>query len=260
MAVLPARRCGRCEACRAGRSHLCPRQVVTAIGLGVNDGAYAEYVRVPATSCFPLPEGMTPEQGALVEPFAVGLHAVARSRASRAPGLAVAVVGGGPIGLTTLAALRLAGVGPVAVAEPNARRAAVAAAMGAAVVADAGQLGGALGQAPEVVFDAAGTPATPVAALEAVRPGGQLVLLGALAPGEVVAMPALVWLVKEVDVVPSMAYTEEEFAEAVTHVAAGAVDPGLVVSEVRPLEDAERSFAELAGAGGPVKLMLTPER
>src|SRR5205823_8263564 len=128
VAVLPAVRCGHCRTCLEGRDAICLEQGAHMIGIGGPDGAYAEYVRIAAKSCFPMPAGMTPEQGALVEPYAVGLHAVRRSRVT--PTSVVGVIGAGPIGLMTLAALRGAGVEHVAVAEPSETRAGMAAAMG----------------------------------------------------------------------------------------------------------------------------------
>lgn len=259
VSVLPARRCGTCDPCRAGKGHLCPAQAFSAIGLGVNDGAYAEYVRVPAASCHVLPEHMVPEQGALVEPYAVGVHAVARSRAAGGGAAAVGIIGAGPIGLMCLAALRHSGVDDVIVAEPSRSRASVAEAMGATAVADARRLGRGARAPLDVVFDATGTVSTPALALEAVRPGGQVVLVGTPGPGQAVPMPGLLWVVKEVEVTPSIAYTDQEFAKAVAAVAAGAVDADLVVSDVRPLDAAERSFAELAQPDAPVKVLLAPE-
>lgn len=73
VAVLPAGRCGVCRPCREGRDELCGDQLRVSLGLGINDGAYAEYVSTGAATCFPLPEGMTWDQGALVEPYAVGV-------------------------------------------------------------------------------------------------------------------------------------------------------------------------------------------
>ncbi|MDQ3679757.1 MAG: alcohol dehydrogenase catalytic domain-containing protein [Actinomycetota bacterium] len=259
VSVLPARRCGTCDACRAGKGQLCPAQAFSALGLGVNDGAYAEYVRVPAASCHVLPENMGPEQGALVEPYAVGLHAVARSRAGGGGAAAVGIIGAGPIGLMCLAALRHSGVGGVIVAEPSRSRAAVAEAMGATVVDDARRLGRGAGAPLDVVFDVTGVVSTPALALEAVRPGGQVVLVGTPGPGQAMPMPGLLWVVKEVEVTPSIAYTDQEFAIAVAAVAAGAVDADLLVSDVRPLDAAERCFAELAQPDAPAKLMLAPD-
>ena len=259
VAVLPAERCGTCAMCTSGRSEICPTQMMTSLGLGFRDGAYAEQVLASASSCFPLPDGMTAEQAALVEPYAVGLHAVRRSIAARGGASTAAVIGAGPIGLFTLAALRNEGVESVAVAEPSESRAAMAAQVGATTVVEkASRLGTALGQAPDVVFDCAGVPATAPLALEAVRPGGQVVLVGVVNPGEMLAMPGTLWIVKEADVLSALAYTNDEFGEAVDAVARGAVNADLVVSDVRPLEAAEASFSDLARPGGPVKVLLAP--
>src|SRR5947208_4010529 len=76
VAVLPAVRCGTCRTCVEGRDAICLEQSRFMLGIGTEDGAYAEYVRIAAKSCFPMPHDMTPEQGALFEPYAVGLHAV----------------------------------------------------------------------------------------------------------------------------------------------------------------------------------------
>ncbi len=258
VSVLPARRCGTCDRCRAGHGHLCPAQARTAIGLGANDGAYAEYVRVPARSCYPLPDQVTPEQGALVEPYAVGLHAVGRSRAAGDSDVSVGVIGAGPIGLMCVAALQRSGVHRVTVAELRRGRAAVAEAMGAAVVDDATRLAQAAGGPLDVVFDAAGGVSTPSLALQTVRAGGQVVLVGTPGVGTDVPMPGLLWVVKEVDFTPAMAYTDTEFAAAVSDVGEGVLNPDLLVSDVRPLDAAERSFEELAQPDAPIKVMLAP--
>jgi threonine dehydrogenase-like Zn-dependent dehydrogenase len=261
VAVLPADRDRTCAACEAGKDHLCGLQFMSGIGLGMNDGGFAEFVRAPARSCFPLPDGMTPEQAALVEPFAVALHGVRRSRAARGGAETAAIIGAGPIGLLTIAALQREGVTNIAVAERSESRAAIADSMGATVVvADAPKLGGALGEPPEVVFDCAGVTATPPLALEIVRMGGQVVLVGVVNPGDMLPMPGLLWVVKEVDVLPSIAYTLAEFAESVDAVASGAIDTSVVVSDVRPLDAAEASFKDLVQPGGPVKVLLSPSR
>jgi len=255
--VLPFRRCGTCARCIEGRSALCVEGMAHGLGLGGLDGAFAEYVSVSSRSCFPLPPGMTPEHGALVEPYAVALHGVRRSRA--APGSVVGVIGAGPIGLMTIAALRAAGVDAIVVAERSDTRAELAAALGAsAVAADAHQLSSAIGEDLDVVFECAGVPETPQIALELVRPGGQVVLVGVTNPDEPLTMVSFLWIIKEVDVAGSFAYDDADYADAVTAVASSAVDPALVVSDVRAFEDANASFDELTLPGGPVKLLLAP--
>lgn len=258
VAVLPARRCGTCAACTTGRSNLCLTQLATSIGLGLHDGGFAERVAVPASSCHPLPPGTTPARAALVEPYAVALHALARSRVAADPGLRVAVLGAGSVGLMCVAALGRAGVGQVAVAEPRAARAAVAAEMGAAVVSDGSDVARSLGGAPDVVFEATGAGDLPGQAVALAGMGAQVVLLGMGTPGGQTPMPGLLWLLKEVDVMPAIAYTDAEFADAATAVASGAADAVAASAASRPLADAERAFTELARPDGPVKVLLDP--
>ena len=258
VAVLPCARCGVCRPCREGRTQLCTDQWRTALGLGFNDGGYAEYVRTPARACVPLAPAMTAEQAALVEPYAVALHAVRRSKAH--PGAVVGVIGAGPIGLLTLAALRAKGVETVAVAERSATRADAARAMGAtAVTGDASGLPGALDAEVDVVFECAGTVTTPQAALETVAVGGEVMLVGVTGPADQLALSSVLWIIKEIDVRASIAYTDEEFAEAVDAVARGAVDASRLVSAVRPLEDADAAFADLTGPEPPLKVLLSPQ-
>ena len=258
VAVLPSRRCGSCDPCRAGRDNLCFQQITTAIGLGLNDGGFAELALVPAGSCFPMPGGTTAAQLALAEPYAVAIHAVARSRIAADPGLAAGVLGAGSVGLLCVAALRAAGVEAIAVAEPNEARAAAAAAMGAVVVAKPGDMAATLGRAPDVVFEAAGVAATPGAAVEVAAIGGQVVLLGTAVPGAEVPMPLLLWLVKEVDVVPSIAYTTNEFAAAVDAVAGGVADEVAARSRPAALTEAQTAIDDLRAGAAVVKVLLYP--
>lgn len=260
VAVLPAHRCGACPACTAGRDNLCTQQLATSLGLGWRDGGFAERVAVPATSCHALPRSTSAEQGAMAEPYAVALHAVGRSRAAAEPNLAAAVLGAGSVGLMCVAALLNAGVATVAVVEPRPNRAAAAAAFGAVVVERPAEVAAALGRRPEVVFEAAGVPATPGMAVELAAPGGQVVLLGAVSPGQQIDLPGLLWLVKEVDVRPSIAYTTAEFRAAAAAVAAGAADGVLAASEVRSLGEAQRAFDDLRRPDGPVKVLFDPAR
>lgn len=258
VSVLPARRCGTCEACTGGRSNLCQLQLATSIGLGWNDGGYAELVVVPASSCHVIPPATTSAQAALAEPYAVALHALARSRVRNDSGLAVAVIGAGSVGLMCVAALARAGVDRLAVAEPRAARAAAATAMGAAAFERAADVTTALGRPPDVVFEATGVADAPGQAVELAATGGQVVVLGAGAPGGLVPMPGLLWVLKEVDVVPSIAYTDAEFAEAAAAVALGAADMVAARAQHRPLAQAEQALDDLGKPDAPVKVLLDP--
>lgn len=260
VAVLPARRCGVCPVCMEGRGNLCALQLQTSIGLGWHDGGYAERVVVPASSCHVVPTGASPAQLALAEPYAVALHAIGRSRvATRADhDPAVAVIGAGSVGLMCVAALKESGVTRIVVAEPRAPRAEAAAALGAAPVDNAADLSQILGQPPDVVFEATGAETTPGLAVEVVAAGGQVVLLGVGVPGGLLPMPGLLWVVKEVDVAPSIAYTDAEFARAVEAVAGGVASEIEARAQVRALSDVQGAFDDLRLAHGPVKVLLDP--
>ena len=158
----------------------------------------------------------------------------------------------------TLAALRRDGIEHVVVAERSDRRAEVAARLGAEVVLDdANGLSTAFGPL-DVVFECAGNVATPQVALNEVRSGGEVVLVGVAGPMDSISLLGVAWVVKEVDFRPCFSYTTEEFGEAVDAVAAGALDAAGLLSDVRPLEAADAAFTELVQPDGPVKVLLAP--
>ena len=99
--------CGTCDQCRAGRTNTCRNlQFMGCPGEAL--GAVAEYRVVPAENCFPIPDRMTLDEAALVEPLSVGLHAVRLGRRLR-PAARIAILGAGPIGLSVLLCAKAAG-------------------------------------------------------------------------------------------------------------------------------------------------------
>jgi L-iditol 2-dehydrogenase len=181
VAVEPAIPCGVCEFCEHGHPNLCPD--VRFCGTPPIDGVFAEYAVMPAENCFPLPEGFTPDEGALLEPLGVAIHAV--DLAHLKPGQTVAVVGAGPIGLLTAAMARVAGAGEVLVTEPlDYRREfaleycadAVFDPKGQDVVAAIMEATG--GRGVDAVFEAAGAPESPEQAARMARPGGKVMVIG----------------------------------------------------------------------------------
>lgn len=172
--------CGRCEDCRAGRTHLCPRRQI----FGMNrPGAFAERVAVPASVLYALPERVSPLHGALVEPLANAVH-VWNLIAPRFPETVV-VIGCGAIGLMCLQVARAGGGLTLVAVDTNESRLAMANAVGAEPLFNPirEDAVGALrdftrGRGADVVIDAVGAPATRRAALEMVRPGGDVVWIG----------------------------------------------------------------------------------
>lgn len=121
--------CGRCYMCRTGNAHNCEHLKI----LGITwDGAFAEFVKLPASVCFRLPESVPLEIGALFEPAGVAVHAV--QRAQSVAGRNVLVCGCGPIGLTVIQLAMLFGASRVFAIEPNPFRRDLAASLGASTV------------------------------------------------------------------------------------------------------------------------------
>lgn len=176
VAVHPNIPCGSCRYCEDGAYNRCTD--VLAVGLQTGAGGFAEEAVVPAQQVHRLPAGVPVWQGALVEPLAVGLHAVRRS--ALCAGDTAAVFGCGPIGLTVVRALREAGAKRVFASEPNPARREVALELGADVALDPTE-----SDAPERIttatdggvdasFEFAGVAPAVNAAIESTRRGGGL--------------------------------------------------------------------------------------
>jgi (R,R)-butanediol dehydrogenase / meso-butanediol dehydrogenase / diacetyl reductase len=206
VAVEPYYVCGECVACTAGRYNICRK--LGFIGLSGQDGGFAEKCVVDSRWIHQLGDLPT-DVGALVEPLAVGYHAVRLSRLRE--GGTAAVFGAGPIGLVTTAALKAAGAGQVIVVEPAAARKQKAPAAGADVVLDPTgtdvpdairDLTG--GAGADVAFECAGIDKVLASAIGSVRPGGMVVNVAIWGHEASVAVNELVF--SEVSVIGSLAY------------------------------------------------------
>lgn len=257
--VFPFVPCGECPMCLAGAEHVCMQAATTGVGLGAVDGAYAERVSVDASSLFRLPDEVSDDAGALVEPFAVGIHGVAVAAAD--PGEPALVIGAGPIGVMTALALRARGFERVLVIEKNTRRADRAADLGFVALGledvHTTVLEACGGLPPPAIFECAGNPAALGLALELVRPRGTIVALGVLE--EPVTISQLVLLIKEAQIRGSFAYTKADFAAAIELIAAGALPVEKLVTSVVGLERAEEMFGVLLDpASEELKVLLAP--
>ena len=245
--VNPLLSCRICARCKAGERNLCANRRL--IGVHVS-GGFAERVAVPAANLVALPDALDARIGALVEPLANAVHAVGLARRPVAPAKAV-ILGGGTIGVFGLHAARAAGIPDVRVVEPNADRRAAALAAGArAVHADASEL--AAERNADLVIDAVGATATRRSALDIVRPGGTIVLLG-LHEDET-ALPFHRVVRDQVALQGSFAYTDTDFTAALDLLTSGRVRLG-AISGILPLEAGPEAFASLAE--GPTPLLKT---
>jgi (R,R)-butanediol dehydrogenase/meso-butanediol dehydrogenase/diacetyl reductase len=257
VAIEPLLRDHDCEQCRRGRYNLC--RAIGFLGLSGNEGGFAERAVVPASALHRLPDTVSLEHGALVEPLAVGWHAIDQGQVE--PSDDVLIIGGGPVGLAVLLCLKHRGAGRVIVSEPSPQRRSAATAMGAGLVIDPNDSDVARTVRREtnggvrVAFDCAGQAAATPTAVSALRPGGRLVLVAL--QGAAVQLPAARMLALELSVVGSMAYANT-YPQVIAALAAG-LSPTPLVTRRAPLAAAPVVFDELArDERQELKVLISP--
>jgi 2-desacetyl-2-hydroxyethyl bacteriochlorophyllide A dehydrogenase len=245
VAVDPSLFCGRCRYCQAGRGNLCAEW--GAIGDTV-DGAFAEYVVVPARNAYRLPDDMSFAAGALVEPMSCVVHGL--HRLGIRAGSDLLVVGGGTIGLSLLQAARRSGATTVDVVDTDASRLERALSFGADEVGpDVSDLVERRGRGYEYVIEATGVPAAAEAALGALDRGGTLLIFGvAPAHAEIPIAPFRVYN-DEQTILGTMAVLDS-FAPALRMLAAGVIDARRMVTHSFPLERFDEGLAAMRGRQG----------
>lgn len=259
--------CGGCALCLAGHPENCVRRSLSTVDHAPTHGAYTRSIDVPARSVVRLPQGVTLEQGALVEPATVALHGVRRTRPQL--GDTALVLGLGVIGLFTVQLALLSGVTRVVAIEPMAARRTIAEGFGPAedsVTAFAPDDPAALetimaatgGRGADMAYECSGQGASPMnVATAALRPGGRLMMIGAvIAPVEVI--PAL-WLAKELTVDTALAHTRDEFDIIVDLLDRGLLDTTAMTSDVRGLARLPETFTELAAGADTLKVLVDPK-
>lgn len=173
VAINPIIHCGECRQCAEGNYHICAS--INFVGLAA-DGGFAENVVVAEHQAVPLGDDVPIEHGALVEPLAVGLHAVRRSGLQA--GDSVAVFGSGPIGLSVIQSIRAAGAGDIIVSEPRKARRELATQSGATELIDPSEVDAVekihelTGGGVDHAFEVAGIEATYKQSIQATRPRG----------------------------------------------------------------------------------------
>jgi 2-desacetyl-2-hydroxyethyl bacteriochlorophyllide A dehydrogenase len=248
VAVDPSLFCGYCTPCRSGHGNLCENWGATGDTV---DGAFAEYVAVPAANCYRMPETMTWEQGALVEPVSCAVHGVRRVGVEA--GERFLVVGAGTMGLLMQQLLQRAGA-QVTVVDRNTGRLGRATELGATAVAgDVGELDG---EKFDAAADCTGAAPAIEAAFDSLRRGGRLLVFG-VAPAEArVALSPFRIYNDEITVVGSMAVLNS-FGTALDLVASGAVDTDSLLTDTRPLERYPDALA-LMRSGAGLKVQVLP--
>jgi (R,R)-butanediol dehydrogenase/meso-butanediol dehydrogenase/diacetyl reductase len=221
-------------------------------------GGFGEYMRIPIRAAFKLPSTYTLADGALVEPFAVGLFG-ARTAAIQ-PGDRVLVLGAGTVGLTTTFWARRLGAGRVAVASRSERRAPLALAMGADAFVQTGDTeiqdaAAALGGAPDIVFECVGAPGILNRAVQHVRKLGTVVSTGYCTTPDAV-VPGLASS-KGVRMFFPGGYGLRDFQYVADTMLSGRIDPKAIITSVISLAELPDVFEALRGPNEETKVQVS---
>ncbi len=255
--------CGKCDFCRRGAANLCDDRRVLGVSCGDyrQHGAFAEYVVVPEHITFTLPESLALHHAAMVEPVSVAVHAVQRTPLRL--GDTAVVVGSGMIGLLVIQVLRLAGCGRILAVDLDDKRLALACELGADETVNAGQQDAVSvirnrigGHGADVAVEAVGNEPAVNTAIECVRKGGKVTLVGNLKPH--VEFPLQSVVTREIDVLGSCA-SSGEYPVCIEMLTRGDVNVEPMITARAPLDEGPQWFERLyQGEDGAMKVMLEP--
>ncbi len=256
--IEPAVSCWHCDQCKAGRPHTC--QNLKFLGCpGQIEGCLSEYLVMPSECCFPTKGKITLQQGVLCEPFAIGLYAVQRSRLCS--GQSVAILGAGPIGLSCLVAAQSQAVSKVLMTEKIPERVRIARDAGAAWVGSPDNqdvVKEMLSLEPrgvDVVYECAGQQETVDQAIEVLKPGGTLMLIGIPRGSRVSFSPDLMRR-KEISII-NVRRQNHCTAQAIDWIAQGKVNLDFMVTHRFNFDQTKEAFDLVAGyKDGVVKAII----
>ena len=248
--------CGKCDMCRAGQEQLCQEVNGTNYIGFVCNGAYAQYYVGEASRAYRLPDTVSDTAAALIDPLMVAYHAIRRSGIKLHD--KVLVVGSGIIGQMLGELAKKAGASYVAMSKVSDIKIQKAKEIG---IFDeyfdgtdsqrASSFKKATDGGFDIVFEAVGATDALAAGMDAVRPGGRIVMIGnSIEPEISFAMNRAV--LQEIDLMGSVSCTRKEFGETIDLIASGMIEPEKYVTDVLPLEQLQQAFERQITADDPV--------
>ncbi|CAG4935936.1 unnamed protein product [Colias eurytheme] len=258
VAIEPGVPCRYCEFCKTGRYHLCPD--IEFCATPPFHGNLTRYYKHAADYCYKLPDHVSMEEGALLEPLSVGIHACRRGGVTA--GDVVLVLGAGPIGLVTMLAAKAMGASKILITDILASRLETAKQLGAdhtlLVSRDSNEaelvkkVHELLGEHPNISIDASGAQSTVRLALLATKSGGVAVLVG-MGSSEL-TLPLAGAVAREVDIRGIFRYVNE-YPIALSLVASGQINVKPLVTHHYSLEETLEAY-EVAKQGLGIKVMI----
>lgn len=250
VAIEPGTPCRDCRECMAGRYHLCPDLVFLATP--PYDGALVERMAIDARNLYPIPEDMSYEEGALLEPLSVGIWGCRRSNLE--PGDDVLVTGAGPVGLLSAAVARAFGAGAVTITDVSEFRLGLAKEMGFETERS---------DAPsedrfDVLLECSGAPGVLAGGMRRLRPAGRAAMIG-MSKEESIALPLAQLNVNELSLSLVNRYNHT-WPLAIELVSSGRVDVKPLVTHHFGLEQAADALTLSSRVGDSVKAMVHPQK
>jgi 2-desacetyl-2-hydroxyethyl bacteriochlorophyllide A dehydrogenase len=241
--VEPHYGCGECRLCRTGKYNICQDKKV--LGTQEWQGSFGEYVVVPESTVVKLPDDVSFEQGALIEPLAVGIHAVMKAGVSL--GSKVAILGAGPIGLSLLLAARSSGATKIFITDAMDYNLDIAEKLGAthaintlkenaveAIIKETNCVG------VDIVFIAVGVESVLNDSLKIVKRGGKISEVALFGKKPMIEISYI--QNKEITIEGNNMYTVDDFEVAAEAIAAKMFDTDLLISKVFPIEDVKNAM------------------
>jgi len=249
--------CGEHSPCLnfSGGSAMCGKGI--SIGLGQSSGAYAEYVKIGASGGFRLPDSVSFREGAMVEPLAVGLHAVDKARMPR--GSTVLVIGAGPVGLAVMLWAKFLGARHVIVSERAEERRKMAAKFGATDAIDPNQpltpqVEKVAGSGPDIIFECVGAPGLINMAMMDAPRHARIVIAGVCQQPDTI-MP-LMGIMKELELQFVLGYRPADFDYVISMIASDRIEAMPMITDVVTLDTLPAAFEALRRPTHQCKVML----
>jgi 2-desacetyl-2-hydroxyethyl bacteriochlorophyllide A dehydrogenase len=252
--VMPLDPCHQCPACRAGHWHVCQR--LKFIGIDV-PGAFQTLWTVPAATLFRIPDQLTIEHAALIEPIAVACHDVRLGGVE--PGEYAVVMGGGPIGTLVALVARQAGA-RVLVSEVNSFRLKLIEGLGFETINPATtdlvrHVNDATGDAgADIVFEVSGAAPAALSMTEVLRVRGRVVMVAVYAKPVPVNLHRFFW--RELKMIGARVYEPQDFEKAIALLGSGEIPFAKLITGIYPLDKLKHGFEQMEKGGEVMKILV----
>jgi (R,R)-butanediol dehydrogenase / meso-butanediol dehydrogenase / diacetyl reductase len=257
VAVEPLLSCGKCAACRNGQMHVCAK--LRYIGID-KDGGFAEYATIPVNRLHVLPESVTEKEAAMLEPLAVAIHTVRRSKLL--VGDTVAILGAGPIGLLIGIIAQRAGAGKIFISDVSSMRLQVARKLGFEAI-DARDLDIVQvvkeytnGVGVDVVFEVAGSQITANQMIDCIKYQGEIMVVSVYKKPPTIQLAAMHF--REISLSTTRCYSPEDFTKAIELLAQNKINLDPLISHILPLEEIKTGFELMESPDQSLKILFQP--